>query len=181
MFYFDNFFVRDSFVEVLLCVFFMNKLNNSNNFLSKNEEKSGLFRCIKCTKLLAKEIKLGELEIKCVRCGALNKKLENMIEQIVVMGLDGKILYINKVMERVTGYTLQESFGKKPAELWGGQMSQEFYKDIWQKIINTKDSFVVILRNKKKNGELYDLTLQVSPVLNEKGEILFLVGIETVL
>lgn len=136
-------------------------------------------RCVKCNKLLAKNNR-DKLEIKCERCGTLNRVFEQMIEQVVITDPEGKILFINKAFEKTTGYTMGESIGKRPSELWGGNMPRKFYSDLWKKMKSKKGSITVRMINKKKSGETYDLELIVSPILDTKGNILFFVGIEVV-
>lgn len=136
--------------------------------------------CVKCGKMLAKHYGVGGLEIKCLRCGTLNKVFEKMIEQVIITDAQGKILFINQAVENASGYTLDEAIGKKPSELWGGQMSKEFYVDMWAKIKEGKQSAKFKMTNKNKNGELYNIELIVSPVTDTNGDILFFVGIEVV-
>ena len=60
-------------------------------------------------------------------------------------------------------------------------MSPEFYKVLWHTIKVKKESCKVTVRNKRKDGTLYDALLQISPVLDTTGEIRFFVGVETVI
>lgn len=137
-------------------------------------------RCTKCGKLLAKDQGHGAIEIKCTRCGSLNIMCEKMDEQVIVTNPEGVILYTNGAVQRTTGYSLSEVIGQKPS-LWGGQMSPEFYKVLWHTIKVKKESCKVTVRNKRKDGTLYDALLQISPVLDTTGEIRFFVGVETVI
>ena len=136
-------------------------------------------RCVKCNKLLAKNTS-DEFEIKCERCGTLNRVFEQMVEQVVITDSKGKILFINKSFEKITGFTIHESIGKRPSELWGGNMTRKFYADLWKKIEGKKESIKVKMTNKRKSGEPYNLELIVSPILDTGGKILFFVGIEVV-
>lgn len=141
---------------------------------------SEAIHCIKCGKTLAKKDDVTGAEIKCSRCGTLNRILENMIEQVIITNHEGKILFVNKAVEVTTGYSAHEAIGKKPSELWGGNMSQMFYSDMWKKMLETKESIKLKMTNKKKSGEPYDIELLVSPILDTTGAILFFVGIEIV-
>lgn len=138
-------------------------------------------RCIKCGKMLAKPHGILGAEIKCLRCGTLNRILDGMIEQVIITNKDGIILFANKAVEMVTGYSAYEAIGKKPSELWGGHMQKEFYADMWKRMLGKKESIKLKMTNKKKSGELYDIELLVSPVTDTNGEILFFVGIEVVI
>lgn len=136
-------------------------------------------RCTKCDKLLAKNDGKG-FEVKCHRCGTLETLdvvLEHMLEKVIIISLEGKILFMNKSFEKMTGFSLHESIGKKPSELWGGNMHKSYYTKWWKHIRSKKESVLIKVTNKKKSGELYELELIVSPVLNIKREILFHIGV----
>lgn len=134
------------------------------------------FRCIKCNKLLGVE-NTGGFEVKCLRCGTLNIHLEGLDEQVIITDPDGKILYTNGALERMTGYTAEEAIGQRPS-LWGRQMPPEFYRELWQAIKVEKRSVHVTLKNKRKDGTTYLAELRISPILDAGGEILFFVGCE---
>jgi PAS domain S-box-containing protein len=103
-----------------------------------------------------------------------------MDEQVVITDPQGVILYVNKEVERVTGYSPSEVIGQKPS-LWGGRMPPEFYKNMWSSIIEKKEGFLGRVTNRHKSGQLYDALLRISPVLDSLGEIKILVGFESVM
>lgn len=148
--------------------------------IQQQKDDESALRCLKCEKLLAKQKKSGRFEIKCLRCGTLNNTADQKIEQIVITDLFGRILFINKAAEKITGYKLEEAIGRKPSELWGGQMSRDFYKAMWSKLISKKEPVKVKMRNKNKKGKLYDLELVISPILDANKEVMFYIGIEVV-
>lgn len=150
------------------------------NNISKKEDGFKDIRCIKCGKLLAKTHIIDGIEIKCLRCGTLNRTFENMIEQVIITNREGRILFINKAAEVVTGYSTHEAIGKRPGELWGGNMPKEFYTKMWNDMLEKRKSVKLKISNKKKSGESYDVELLVSPILDTTGEIIFFIGIEIV-
>src|SRR3989344_4317254 len=126
-------------------------------------------RCTVCNKLLAKKgAQKRVVEIKCVWCGNLNSIFHNDIEQVIVTNPDGVIIYANPMVETVTGYKLEEVIGNKPS-LWGGLMTESFYKKMWRELTVEKKSVLVKVKNRKKDGSLYYAMLQISPVLDTKG------------
>lgn len=146
-----------------------------------NPENTNDLRCLNCGKLLAKEdVEKSNLEIKCHRCGTLNSIFKYIKDQIIITDPKGNILFANDLLQKVTGYKLEEVVGQNP-KIWGGQMSKDFYKDMWQKIKEDKKSIVVKVKNKRKSGELYEALLRISPVFDTKGEIQMYVGMETVI
>ncbi len=147
------------------------------NYVNDYKRTPG-FRCKKCGKLLT-EGSEHKIDIRCGRCGTLNRILEKMKEQVIITDKQGIILYVNQEVEHITGYAITEVLGKKPS-LWGGQMPKEFYAEMWAKLIQKKEGVMTRVTNKKKTGELYNAMLRISPVLDTQGDIRFLVGIESV-
>ena len=148
---------------------------------AQNEEKEDDFRCCDCGKLLAKtsEPEIA-LKIKCTRCGALNSIFRGVSDQIVITDPEGVIIYANAAVEAVTGYSLPEVLGKKPS-LWGKQMPEAFYRDMWKIIKSEKRPVKVIVKNKRKDGTFYNAKLNISPVFDSGGEIKMFVAIESVM
>ncbi len=151
---------------------------NTEHSEQEHKDESKKIRCSNCKKVLAKPDALFGVEIKCARCGTLNRVFEQMIEQVIITDPRGIILFINKAVEVATGYSAHEAIGKKPSQLWGGHMPKEFYTDMWDKILEKKESIKSRMTNKTKTGELYEVELLVSPILDTSGSVLFFVGIE---
>ena len=103
--------------------------------------------------------------------------LDNASDHIVISDKAGKIVYANKAASKITGYSRDEIIGATP-RLWGGQMPKEFYERFWHTIKEEKKSFEGQLKNKRKNGDIYDAEIKVAPVLDEDNNIEFFVGIE---
>lgn len=138
-------------------------------------------RCKKCKKLIGKHhAHSAALEIKCVRCGNINSILEETHRQIFLTDQNGKIIYINSLVKEITGYTASEVLGKTPS-VWGGQMPKEFYKKLWHKILKEKKATTFKITNKRKNGELYDALVRISPILSAEGEVELFLGIQTLI
>lgn len=104
--------------------------------------------------------------------------VENTSQHVIITDLEGVIIYANPAVTQTTGYSPAEMIGKKPS-LWGRQMPQEFYSDMWRTIKEEKKTFTGELQNKRKNGDVYTVFANISPVLNAQGEVKFFVGLET--
>lgn len=103
--------------------------------------------------------------------------VENVHEHIVITDENGIILYSNAGAEQITGYSREESLGKKPS-LWGGQMTKEFYEKFWRVIKIEKNPFIGEFTNKRKNGQRYIANAMVIPILDNQNNIRFFVGVE---
>ncbi|EKD48353.1 MAG: two-component hybrid sensor and regulator, partial [uncultured bacterium] len=101
-------------------------------------------------------------------------------DQIIITDTKGIILYINKAVGSVSGYSAKELIGEKAGskETWGGEMDKEFYKRLWKTISVKKRQFKGEVVNKRKDGRQYTAELIISPILDDNGEIMFFVGIE---
>ncbi|MEZ4179985.1 MAG: ATP-binding protein [Candidatus Doudnabacteria bacterium] len=106
--------------------------------------------------------------------------VESASDQVIISDPEGIILYTNPATEKITGFSQDEIIGKKVGtkELWGGHMSRDFYQELWRTIKIEKKVFVGEVKNKRKSQEEYISQVSISPVLDQKGEVLFFVSIE---
>lgn len=106
--------------------------------------------------------------------------VENASDHIIITDKEGFIVYANKSVERITGFSNNEIIGKKAGskDLWGGLMGKSFYDGMWDIIKNKKEPFYGEIKNRRKDGSEYYAYLSVSPVLDKRGEVQFFVGIE---
>ncbi len=108
-------------------------------------------------------------------------KLSKGIEQgpaiVVITDLNGVIEYVNPKFTEVSGYSLNEAIGQNPKLLKSGHHNTAFYQHLWSTITGGNDWRGEIL-NKKKNGEEYWESALISPVKNEKGEIINFIAIK---
>ena len=104
--------------------------------------------------------------------------VDNASDHIVITDREGIVVYGNLAMENITGYSIKEVVGKKMAILWKVPMPQEFYEKFWDTIKNKKKVFVGDIKNRRKNGEIYDAKISVSPIIDASGQVVFFVGIE---
>ena len=105
------------------------------------------------------------------------RAVEYATNHIVITDPDGKILFANKGVEKITGFTNAEVIGQTP-RLWGKQMDKDFYEQFWHVIKEEKKPFVGEIRNKRKNGEVYWATASVSPIIDTAGHLVGFVGVE---
>ncbi|MFA6475722.1 MAG: PAS domain S-box protein [Patescibacteria group bacterium] len=104
--------------------------------------------------------------------------VDNASDYIIITDPEGTVLYVNKAVERVTGYTPKEVINKKAGTLWHSPMPQKFYEKFWDTIKNKKKVFIGELTNKRKNGELYQAEISIAPILDDNTDIKFYLGIE---
>ncbi len=104
--------------------------------------------------------------------------LEATINGVVITDRDATIRWANPAFSRLTGYSLEEAIGKRPAELVkSGLQNQEYYRKMWDTLLAGKPWRGEII-NKHKDGGLYHEELSIAPVMNEAGVIKHFVGVK---
>lgn len=98
---------------------------------------------------------------------------------VIIIGADGLTEWVNDGFEKITGYTFAEVAGKNSCSLLQGE---ETDNDTVQKIygkIKEGRSFSEEILNYKKSGEKVWFLLDITPVLDEKGEVVRFIIIQT--
>ncbi|GAB3537179.1 hypothetical protein GCM10027443_29530 [Pontibacter brevis] len=98
---------------------------------------------------------------------------------VLIADKTDKIEWVNEGFTRLTGYTLEEAVGKRPSELLRTlRTNAGAYEGVKDKMLSGAPVSFEIL-NSKKNGEDIWFSVQVSPTLDEKGDISKFVAIYT--
>ncbi|HUT66137.1 MAG TPA: PAS domain S-box protein [Spirochaetota bacterium] len=109
------------------------------------------------------------------------KKLSLAVQQspvgIVITDAEGNIDYVNPSFEAATGYSFDDLLGKNPRILKSGEHSIEFYKNLWDTILQGNE-WGGEFHNRKKNGDLYWESASISPIKNEDGRITHFLGVK---
>ena len=79
---------------------------------------------------------------------------ENPDKSIIVLDAGSKIVYINDIFIKTTGYSIEEVRGRGPISIGLGQNSPEEFLDLIDTVSKGK-TFLGNFRNLKKNGEIY--------------------------
>lgn len=104
--------------------------------------------------------------------------LDNTSDQVIITDVEGVVIYVNTAVVKITGYSPGEVVGKKAGTLWKMPMPLQYYQQLWHTVKDQKKTFIGEIQNKKKGGELYNAMISISPVLDEGGNIMFLVALE---
>ena len=108
-------------------------------------------------------------------------KLSHAVEQspvsVIITDLNGNMEYVNQKKLEISGYTKNELIGKNPRIFSSGEKPKEEYEQLWSTILSGKE-WIGKFHNKKKNGELYWESASISPIFNEKHEIINYVAVK---
>jgi PAS domain S-box-containing protein len=110
------------------------------------------------------------------------KKFKLGIDQayysVMITTVDGTIVYVNPAFTRTYGYTAEEALGRKPSLLKSGKVTPEQYAQLWKRLLAGQIVTDEII-NKTKDGRLIPIETHNSPILNESGQIVGFVSMQT--
>ncbi|HPD18343.1 MAG TPA: PAS domain S-box protein, partial [Candidatus Goldiibacteriota bacterium] len=109
------------------------------------------------------------------------KRLQVAVEQspdsIIITDVNGKIVYVNPIFTKLTGYSSYEVTGKTPRILKSGHTSREEYKKLWDTILSGRIWRGEFL-NKKKDGGTYWESASIAPIKDKNGKITNFIAIK---
>ncbi|GAB3464150.1 EAL domain-containing protein [Massilia terrae] len=86
------------------------------------------------------------------------------------------IEYVNPAFEQITGYTLDEIKGRDPRFMRVEGCDEQEHERI-RDALQRHESVHAIVRNARKNGEIFWNDLRIDPVVNQEGEVTHFVGV----
>ncbi len=143
----NDFAIHDSLID-LLHVFSVQELSNSD------------------TKELLEKVQSQKDDLKRV-----SLLIEENVNGVVITNDKGKIQWVNKAFEELTGYTLNEAKDKSPGSLLQGAASDPVTIAYLNKQIYSGQPFECEIINYTKHGKEYWIRLSGQPVFDEKGKV----------
>lgn len=129
-----------------------------------------------------KEIYSGkQLQKTETRLRLHDRALESISNGVVISDATleyNPILYVNKAFEQITGYSSEEVLGQNCRFLQRDDNSQDALTTL-RETIKQKKSCTVLLRNYRKNGELFYNQLSISPITDSEGLTTHFIGIQS--
>lgn len=106
----------------------------------------------------------------------LQTAIRSTANAIFITNCKGKIQWVNKAFERLTGWSLSEVKGKTPRILNSGTHTQAFYQQLWSYILEGKVWRGQVTNvTKEKHTLIIDQT--ITPIVNEYGEVTHFIAV----
>jgi PAS domain S-box-containing protein len=90
---------------------------------------------------------------------------------------DSPIIYAIEAFERLTGYSQEEIIGRNCRFLQGSDKVQP-QLDVLRQALAKHEGCSVTLRNYRKDGSLFHNRLEITPLYDNKGALLYYLGVQ---
>lgn len=105
------------------------------------------------------------------------KKLLTTNYTLIITNVSREIIWTSSDFYEMTGYTMTEAVGKKPAFLQG-EKTTERSKQLIREKLGQFEKVTARLINYRKDGEVYGCNITIHPLKNAKDEVTHFVAIE---
>lgn len=132
------------------------------------------------SRLEALEAAVNKSEDPRARLEVLEAVLDSFDNCVVVSDPkqpDNPIIYVNRTFEQFTGYSFAEATGQNCRFLQAEDRNQPGLKPLRNGLANRAVT-KTLLRNYRKNGEMFWNELYVSPVRDRNNELIYFVGVQ---
>ena len=172
----DNIILNDILNKLFISISNENKDSINNNWISVNYEKIVNYQKV----LIAGMVFLLIIFIISLKNRQINninsqmKKYIKIVDENVLTSstdLDGNITYASEAFCEISGYTKDELIGQNHRIIRHSDMKESTYKELWETITSGK-TWKGEIKNKKKNGDYYWVKASISPMFDNKGEII---------
>lgn len=110
----------------------------------------------------------------------LEKAIDSSLNGIVITDASqphNPVIYINRGFEIITGYTKEETLGKNCSFLQNNDHQQNGIKKL-RKAIQSGKKCRTVIKNYRKNGELFWNEIYINPIYNEEGDLTHFIGVQ---
>lgn len=108
----------------------------------------------------------------------LNALIEQSASAMIVTDVNGMVEYVNTPFTAITGYTLDETLGRKAGFWRSGRTSAAMYRQMWEAILAGK-VWEGEMINRRKNSELYWASMTLSPVRDDSSRITHFISVQS--
>ncbi len=97
-------------------------------------------------------------------------------EGVIITDPDGAILRVNRAFSEITGFPREESIGHNPRILKSNIHDREFFKNMWDNLLEKK-RWSGEIWNRRKNGEAFPAKLNIVACIDGTGKTTHYIGV----
>ena len=141
----------------------------------KSEE---LDRLVQSQKKTIKE-KTKAYEAASADVKLLSDAVSNTDDAVIITGPDNRVMWANKAVEKISGYSPEEFIGNTPGELLQGKKSDPKVRNYMRGKIKAREPFETEILNYRKDRKPYWVRLQATPVFDDNSVFKYFVAIQS--
>ena len=103
--------------------------------------------------------------------------LESVANGVVIADRDGRVLWVNPALSRLTGYSADEVIGQTPRLFKSGKQDVVFYRQLWDTILSGQ-VWRGELTNRRKDCSLYTEEMTITPVCDARGAVTHFIAVK---
>lgn len=107
----------------------------------------------------------------------LGTAIDQVADSVIMTDPDALILYANPAATRTSGFTPEDILGANPRIFSSGLQDPSFFAEMWARLRGGR-SWRGVVVNRRKNGELYEEDVTISPVHDVEGNLNAYVGVK---
>jgi|GEM_PF-2426708 len=112
---------------------------------------------------------VNELRDKNKRLNVAQQVYDFTSDGVIVTDTENRIVFVNRSMERICGYSERELVGRNPRILNSGLQAEDFYKNLWDSLTD-RGYWQGELWNRHKNGKTYPILSAISVIPGANGK-----------
>lgn len=98
--------------------------------------------------------------------------VQETTSSVVITDAQGKVEWVNKAFEKITGYNLSDAKGISPGKLLQGEKTNQKRAAHMRQMVKESKPFTCEIYNYKKSGEGYWGRINAQPIFDKKGKVI---------
>jgi|GEM_PF-7130846 len=108
---------------------------------------------------------------------AIIQAVQNADDGIYVTDRTGRIIYANEAIGRILERDPSELVGEPTSIFRSGEMPREYYQRLWNTVLSGH-VWRELITNRRLNGELYEASQTITPILDDDGTVTMMVAVQ---
>lgn len=141
--------------------------------------------------ITGRRISYGSMDAYCVNMRDITEKKRTEVEAkklalvaqktqnvVVISDTEGKVQWVNDAFTKLTEYTPQEIYGKKPGHFLQGRETDPKTIETIREAIKNRQPFTGEIYNYSKSGKGYWLSISIMPIYSKRGNFKGYIAVE---
>ena len=128
------------------------------------------------SKLKVKQRQLIEKELEARKLALVAERTDN---SVILADREGKIEWVNRAFEQMTGWRMEEVIGQKPGAFLQGPSTDPAIVTEMGDLLRAGEGFRTEILNYHRDGTPYWVDIEVQPILSPEGEVLQFMALES--